>query len=199
MFGAVLRKSASKGGILVPKTKRAKACDITKKVKDAEMWKDIDGFDGAYQVSSLGRVKRIYKTRECKILMPWLTNNGYLQIGFGSRRRSSVHRLVAEAFCEMEPGCTIVNHINGIKTDNRADNLEWVTASKNNKHSFYVLGNKARNSKPVECIETGEVFVSISEAARQKNTNSGIISNCCNGTHKSKTAGGFHWRFYVQE
>lgn len=181
------------------KTKRAKACDIPKKVKDMEIWKNIDGFDGAYQVSNLGRVRHLYKTRDCIILVPWKTYNGYSQISLGSRKRVSVHRLVAEAFCEMKPGCTQVNHINGIKTDNRAENLEWVTASKNCKHSFYDLGNKARNNKPVECIETGEVFVSISEAARQKNINSGILSSCCNGTHKSKTAGGCHWRFYVQE
>jgi hypothetical protein len=183
----------------VPKTKRAKACDITKKVKDREIWKDIVGFDGAYQVSNLGRVKRIYKTRDCRILVPWLTYNGYLQISLGTKMRDSVHRLVANAFCETKPGCTQVNHINGIKTDNRAENLEWVTQSKNCKHSFYDLGNKARNNKPVECIETGEVFVSISEAARQKHVNSGVLSSCCNGTHKCKTAGGFHWRFYVQE
>ena len=181
------------------KSKRSKACDIPKSVKDQEMWKDIDGFDGTYQVSNLGRVKRIFKTRDCRVLVPWLTYNGYLQIDLGSKMRVLVHRVVAEAFCEMKPGCTQVNHINGIKTDNRAENLEWVTANENCSHSFYVLGNKARNNKFVECIETGEVFVSISEAARQKNINSGVISNCCNGTHRSKTAGGFHWRFYVQE
>ena len=164
-----------------------------------EIWKDIVGFDGVYQVSNFGRVKRTYKTKDCRVLVPWLTNNGYLQISLGYKSRASVHRLVANAFCEIKPGCTQVNHINGIKTDNRAENLEWVTASKNCMHSFYDLGNKPRNNKPVECIETGEVFESISEAARQKNINSGGISNCCNGTYKHKTAGGFHWRFYVQE
>ena len=181
------------------KTKRAKACDIPKAVKDSEMWKDIVGFDGVYQVSNLGRVRRNFKTRDCRVLVPWLTHNGYLQLDLGSRMRVLVHRLVADAFCDAKPGCYQVNHINGIKTDNRAENLEWVTASGNCKHSFYDLGNKARRNKPVECIETREIFVSISEAARQKNINPGVLSNCCNGTHRSKSAGGLHWRFYVQE
>lgn len=164
-----------------------------------ELWKDIDGFDGLYQISNLGQVRRIYKTIPPKTLTPWITNNGYLQIDLGTRGRKSIHRLVADAFCERDLSATCVNHINGVKTDNRADNLEWVDSSKNSKHSFYQLNNKTRDNKPVLCVETGEIFISISEASRRKQLNSGNISSCCRGKHKVKSVGGYHWRFYVQE
>jgi len=64
-----------------------------------------------------------------------LTSRGYPCVGLNGKTHS-VHRLIAGAFCEKPEGCDQVNHINGDKTDNRAENLEWVTMSQNHKHAF---------------------------------------------------------------
>lgn len=114
-----------------------------------EIWKPIEKFYNEYEVSNLGRIrstkKLIYKrngstyTRISKVLKPALSTDGYLKGSVCFMRKMvpyTLHRLVAEAFCEKKSDALEVNHINGIKNDNRAENLEWVTHSENCKHSF---------------------------------------------------------------
>jgi len=118
----------------------------------AEIWKDVLGYEELYQVSSLGRVKRLagYRVPEERILQPWRNAAGYLAVGLwrdGRRKHMLVHRLVAIAFLgKAPPGCE-VNHKNGIKDDNRVENLEWVTQSENGKHAYDILGRRAAPSK----------------------------------------------------
>lgn len=99
-----------------------------------ERWKDIDGYDGAYQVSDLGRV-RSHKSGEWRVMIPAKNHKGYLQIvlrRYGKVNGFLVHRLVAQAFIPNDDETkTQINHINEIKTDNRADNLEWCTTQYN--------------------------------------------------------------------
>lgn len=110
-----------------------------------EVWKDIVGYEGKYQVSNLGYIKSLemwtgdkYIKRD-KILRGSLSNNGYLYVSLckgGKAKKYKVNRLVAQAFIENPYNLPITNHIDGDKTNNCVDNLEWTTQSENLKHAY---------------------------------------------------------------
>lgn len=113
-----------------------------------EEWRDIPGLNGHYRVSSMGRVVSVARKdrrghrRPELILKPSVSHKGYLMLFF-EKTNYSIHRLVALTFLGAPPeGRQQVNHKNGIKTDNRVCNLEWVSASENQKHRYCVLGHR---------------------------------------------------------
>ncbi len=104
-----------------------------------EVWLPIAGFEGFYRISNLGRVESMCRGRP-RILKPFRDNYGYELIGLLSgtvkRPSSKVHSLVAEAFLGKRPPGFQVNHKNGVKTDNRLENLEYVTPQQNVAHAI---------------------------------------------------------------
>ena len=165
--------------------------------KDVEIWRDIIGYEGLYKVSTMGRVKNL---RSGKILKPWKTKNGYLQVGLwknGKQKHFLVHRLVAQAFLNPVAGKDFINHLNEVKTDNHYSNLEWCTQKENcNWGSRNERAAKAK-SKAVVGINpgTGKVvveFPSTMEAGRNGFDYS-AVARCCRG--EKKTYKGYIWRY----
>lgn len=167
-------------------------------------WKDIKGYEGIYQVSDDGHVKRIYKTKKPKILKNRPSANYYtVSLSHKCNKKTyAVHRLVAEAFLVKPEGATEVNHLDGNKLNNNVENLEWVTQKQNRDHAMRVLNRNpfGKAPKKVKCIdpETNDVvaeYNSISEAARSVgnyNARSPIIWVC---QGYQKTAYGFRWEY----
>lgn len=171
-----------------------------------EMWKTIKGFDN-YKVSTIGKVQNI---KTGKILTPFTTKNGYQVVApsrGGVAYKMYVHRLVAEAFMPIENTDLQVNHMNGIKSDNRLENLEWCTSSENHLHRSRTLGIKSDSEhmkkmrdlaaqvhyKPVKCIETDVIYNSGVEAAKAVQRSPVSIWQALVG--RTNTCGGFHWEY----
>ena len=109
-----------------------------------ENWVPIDGYEGLYEVSDAGMVRSLKRTTTSgKVLSQRAGTGGYLRVCLcenNHKKTFVVHRLVASAFIENPEHKPEVNHKNGIRTDNRASNLEWVTRSENEQHAYDVLG-----------------------------------------------------------
>lgn len=118
-------------------------------IMEGEEWKDVVDYEEFYEVSNKGRVRTKPRQtqsgdhkaiRGVRYFTLYEHPDGYINVGLIKEskkvRRTSVHRLVAVAFIDRIPGKEFVNHINGIKNDNRVENLEWCTKKENSRHSF---------------------------------------------------------------
>ncbi len=161
-----------------------------------EIWKDVKGFGGLYQVSNYGNVRSL--TRYKKTLKPWVDKDGYNTVQLkhkGKVKHCRVSRLVAAAFVENPLNKNTVNHIDMNRKNDNADNLEWCTEKENVLHSYNHGKYKGQNPKAVMQFEE-DVYVrtwdSMSEASRSLNIPVSNISYCLSG--KRERAGGFKWK-----
>ena len=168
-----------------------------------ETWKQINGYEGLYDISNQGRVKSLnYKrTGMEKILKPRKVAGGYLQVTLckdGEVKELLVHRLVAEAFIPNPNNLDTVNHKDEVKTNNVASNLEWMSMKDNLNYGTRNKRAAEAKSKSVQMFDksTGELLVtfpSTMEAERVTGIHQGNICRCCNGERKS--SGGYAWRY----
>ena len=173
-------------------------------MKNNEIWKDIEGYEGLYQVSNLGRVKSIYYDKE-RILKPGKNTKGYLQVHLcknGERKEYTVHRLVAKVFISNPNNLPMINHKDENPSNNRVENLEWCSAKYNNNYGTRTqrVAEKMINgklSKPVlQFTKNGEFikeWKSTRDVQRNLGYDHGNISSCCTGRYKS--AYGFNWKY----
>lgn len=181
-----------------------------------EIWKTISGYEGFYEVSNYGSVKRLehkdkvghtYKER---ILKPYKNNLGYCHVHLSKQGKAKwflVHRLVAEAFLEKPSDCNIVNHLDNNPSNNNASNLEWTTykgnmqwAAKQGRMKGCPANlDKAREAHkiPVVAIKDGYriEFESGVEAGKILGVRSGHIAKACRKEYGYKTVGGYEWEY----
>lgn len=133
-----------------------------------EVWKDVKGFESLYQVSNIGNVKRLISQRVFaeRLIGRTIDRYGYVKRVLskdGKNNHFTEHRLVAIAFIDNPDYKATVNHINGIKTDNRVENLEWNTNIENHQHAIDTGLKDQKGIKHHKCKLTEEQVLEIRE------------------------------------
>lgn len=155
-----------------------------------EVWKQVEGYGGRYEVSNLGNVRSKFYGE----LSQRETPDGYLTVSLRDNKKNKrvrVHRLVAKAFVKNIYGCDVVNHKDENKKNNKSNNLEWVTAENNSKYS---------SCRPIRQYEVWgkpvRKWLGVTEASKELGISREGITNCCKGI--TRTYKGYVWK-YEQE
>lgn len=175
-----------------------------------ETWKPVVGYEGLYEVSDLGRVKKVARTItkadgtikkvDERILKP-SDSNGYQIVGLyrnGVSKPNWVHRLVAQAFIPNPNKLPEVNHKDEIRANNKLDNLEWISHRDNSNYGKHNERISKSKCKPIQQLDlkTGLIittYPSLTEASLSIGIYKSTISKVAKG--KRKTAGGYGWRY----
>ena len=176
-------------------------------MKVVENWKPVVGYEGLYEVSDLGRVRSLidcHGLRREKLLKSSLDKDGYLKVTLHkniTQKQYQVHRLVAIVFVEgRDLFKNQVNHINEVKDDNRAINLEWCDAKYNNTYGGRVERASKSKSIPIVQLTLDYKFIakwtSSQEVEIERKYHKPLINKCCK--HKRGQTGGYRW-FYLTE
>lgn len=177
-----------------------------------EIWKDIPGYEGLYEVSNYGQIRSIKRLEKCgnktrirkeRILKQSL-RRGYLFVSLckkGEKENVVIHRIVALLFIHNPNNMPEVDHIDGNKINNKVSNLRWVTAKQNSNNlkapNTYIGKKLNKGGKAVLQFDLSGNFikewVTAMEVERSLGFRRSSISNCCNGV--LKTAFGFKWKY----
>lgn len=164
------------------------------KVKDVGEIEGLEQYGGKYFVLSTGEV---WSKHKGDMLKPYLHTDGYLLVDLrdgDNRKQVRVHRLVALAFLPNPENLPTVNHKDECITNNELSNLEWMSVVDNIRYGTGSQRSAANRRKPVECIETGEVYPSLTEAAEAVG---GSISNLSTAIKKHWKHRGYTWRYVI--
>lgn len=172
-------------------------------------WRSVVGYEGLYEVSTDGRVRTVEHITNGHAIMPTelaikiYKSQRYARVRLyrdGKSKDHMVHRLVAEAFIPNPDNKPQVNHIDGDRSNNRVENLEWCTASENQRHAYRAGLKDIENTithtrKKVRQIDADgnviKIWQSMSDAARGLGLQVSNISHCCKG--KIGSTGGYKW------
>lgn len=176
-----------------------------------EIWKDVKGYEGLYQVSNMGKVKsfpRQYSIHKKPFIMKQrVTHKGYLTLSLcknSIQKNKMVHRLVAEVFIPNSTNLPQVNHKDGNKQNNHVENLEWCDNSYNQLHANRIGLNENRIKRVREVcfkpviqydLDGNEIgrYSSLREASSKTGCSYKAMSLCALG--KTKTSGGYKWKY----
>lgn len=181
-----------------------------------ELWKFLVGYEGLYKISTLGHIMAMPKKRcQNAIILSQRLKKGYLHVRLskeGKSRDLPMHRLIAMTFIPNPENKPCINHINGIKTDNRLENLEWVTIAENNAHarnnglSIKVYPTKIPNykghiEKRVFQYDKSWNFIASFRSQKLAAMANGITSDtiCAAIDKPLRSAGGYYWKSYADE
>lgn len=180
-----------------------------------EIWKPIEGYEGRYEVSNLGRVRSLdmvlpvfvngvhaTRVRRGVIRRQHIGHAGYHYVLLRGGKRDKnfrVHRLVAAAFVPNPLNLPEVNHKDEDKSNNRSDNLEWCTSKYNHNYGTTIERAADKIRRPVyQMTMDGEIirrFDSVTAAEKATGISTSQISGCCRGDYGFKSARGFRWKY----
>lgn len=179
-----------------------------------EIWKDIEGYEGRYQISNLGNVKSLNYGGHgyAKDLVPKVNNCGRLWVELfcnGSKRQCLIHRLVGEAFIPNPNDYPQINHKDENPKNNVVENLEWCTQAYNNRYSLKLHPERMRQRHPkivrtfsgkkiVQLSLNGDVlrtWEDIRSIVRETGMSQWSITQCCDGNRRK--AYGFKWQYAI--
>lgn len=166
--------------------------------KPPEEWRPVVGYEGLYEVSNLGRIRRV------RLMSPTIKKHGYVQVSLmdahGVRKSYRLHRLVAEAFISNPDSKPQVNHRDENTLNNRADNLEWATPAENTNYGSRTERAMAKNGSRTPILQIDPHSLAVvaeyrSQSAAAKATGIGLssINACLRGVQKH--AGGYIWQY----
>lgn len=176
-----------------------------------DVWRDVIGYEGKYQVNTKGEIRSLNYGRMNKIclLKPYLGNRGYLSVVLSKGNKTKikmVHKLVAESFIPNGDNKPFIDHINNIKTDNRVENLRWVTHKENMRNPLTrkrfsesakkrpISENALKNwQKRIYCKELNKTFDSITQASKELNIPISCICRVCSGNRPHTR--GYHFEY----